>query len=78
MNNSKKIYLLLVCLCLSSDLWSAIGIRLKEVGRFDGIRENEVIGYGLVVGLSGTGDSKASMLSQESVRNLLSNLGQSC
>ena len=31
--------------------------RIKDIADFEGIRENQLIGYGLVVGLNGTGDS---------------------
>jgi len=50
-------------------------VRLKDLGRFDGVRENVVIGYGLVVGLSGTGDSRRSLTTVQSVSNLLQEFG---
>ena len=36
-------------------------VRIKDLARFDGVREQPIIGYGLVVGLSGTGDSARSV-----------------
>lgn len=51
------------------------GVRLKEIARIQGVRTNQLLGYGIVVGLPGTGDSK-SKLAEESVRNLLGSLGQ--
>ncbi len=51
------------------------GVRLKDLARITGIRSNQLIGYGLVVGLPGTGDSR-SRLAEESIRNLLGSLGQ--
>jgi flagellar P-ring protein FlgI len=33
------------------------GPRIKDVADFEGVRENQLVGYGLVVGLAGTGDS---------------------
>ena len=36
---------------------NAASIRLKDVVVFDGVRGNDLVGYGLVVGLNGTGDS---------------------
>ena len=32
------------------------GPRIKDVADFEGVRENQLVGYGLVVGLAGTGD----------------------
>ena len=32
-------------------------IRIKDLVEFDGVRGNDLVGYGLVVGLNGTGDS---------------------
>lgn len=50
-------------------------VRLKDLGRFDGVRENVAIGYGLVVGLSGTGDSRRSLTTVQSVSNMLQEFG---
>jgi flagellar P-ring protein precursor FlgI len=45
-------------LVLGSFLWAlpANAVRIKDVGSFEGVRENQLIGYGLVVGLDRTGD----------------------
>jgi len=51
------------------------GVRLKELARISGIRTNQLIGYGLVVGLPGSGDSRSS-LAADSIQNLLGNIGQ--
>ena len=51
------------------------GVRLRNLARIEGIRSNQLLGYGLVSGLSGTGDSR-SQLAAESVINLLERLGQ--
>lgn len=51
------------------------GVRLKDLARITGVRTNQLLGYGLVVGLPGTGDSR-SHLASESMRNLLGGLGQ--
>ncbi|MDH4186931.1 MAG: flagellar basal body P-ring protein FlgI, partial [Nitrospira sp.] len=44
---------LLVVLLGASQAWA---VRIKDVGSFEGVRENQLIGYGLVVGLDRTGD----------------------
>ncbi|MFZ9521613.1 MAG: flagellar basal body P-ring protein FlgI [Silvanigrellaceae bacterium] len=50
-------------------------VRLKDLVEFRGVRSNPLVGLGLVVGLPGTGDSKASLATNKSAANLLSRLG---
>lgn len=50
-------------------------VRLKDLVEFRGVRSNPIVGLGLVVGLPGTGDSKASLATNKSVANLLNRLG---
>lgn len=51
------------------------GVRLKELARIEGVRENALVGYGLVVGLSGSGDSQRNRATIQSVVNTLANFG---
>lgn len=52
------------------------GVRIKDVVNFEGIRDNILMGYGLVVGLSGTGDNlKNSVFTQKELENFLSRIG---
>lgn len=51
------------------------GIRIKDLARIEGIRSNQLLGYGIVVGLQGTGDQR-SKLALKSMQHLLTNLGQ--
>lgn len=48
---------------------------IKSLGRFDGWRENSLIGYGIVIGLAGTGDTRRSEVTRQALRNVLSRLG---
>lgn len=51
-------------------------VRIKDIASFEGVRENHLIGYGLVVGLLGTGDKLSnSPFTRESVRGMLERLG---
>ncbi len=52
-----------------------LGVRIKELGRLDGVRENMVSGYGIVSGLAGTGDSTRSQATLQSVANALREFG---
>lgn len=50
--------------------------RIKDIVEFEGIRENQLIGYGLVVGLNGTGDSLTnSVFTRETLVGMLGRLG---
>jgi len=49
--------------------------RLKELADVQGVRDNEIFGYGLVVGLAGTGDSERVFFTQQSVAGMLGRLG---
>ena len=49
--------------------------RLKELVTFEGMRDNQLIGYGLVVGLAGTGDRQQSVFSTQSLTNMLQRMG---
>ena len=51
--------------------------RLKELTSIEGIRENQLIGYGLVVGLAGTGDRQLTIFSAQSLTNMLQQMGVS-
>jgi len=51
------------------------GTRLKDLVAIEGVRENQLIGYGLVVGLAGTGDRRQTMFSAQSLANILSRMG---
>lgn len=50
-------------------------VPIKALGRFDGWRENALVGYGIVTGLSGSGDSRNSTVTRQALRNVLSRLG---
>lgn len=49
--------------------------RLKELVSLEGVRDNQLIGYGLVVGLNGTGDHQQTLFSAQSLGNLLQQMG---
>ena len=49
--------------------------RVKELADVVGVRENALVGYGLVVGLAGTGDSEWILFTQQSIAGMLGRLG---
>lgn len=50
-------------------------VRIKDIARVAGVRSNQLFGYGLVVGLGGTGDSTGAFFTVQSVANMLARLG---
>ncbi|WP_018248182.1 flagellar basal body P-ring protein FlgI [Orenia marismortui] len=50
-------------------------VRVKDITRIKGVRDNQLIGYGLVVGLNGTGDGKSNQFTVQSVANMLNRFG---
>lgn len=69
----KKIILILVLSVLFSQ--PALAVRVKDLVAIQGVRENALTGYGLVVGLNGTGDKASSQFTITSLANMLRNLG---
>ncbi|WP_199065187.1 flagellar basal body P-ring protein FlgI [Chitinimonas sp. BJB300] len=66
---------ILLPLCLMASSVLADGVRIKDLGRLSGWRENALVGYGLVTGLAGTGDSQANKATRQSIANVLSQFG---
>jgi flagellar P-ring protein precursor FlgI len=72
--------------CMAVLLWSflialAIGqvaaadSRIKDIASFEGVRANQLVGYGLVVGLNGTGDRRQTYFSTQTLANMLERSG---
>lgn len=67
---------LFIVLLASPGSWAqGNSVRLKEIARVEGVRDNALVGYGLVVGLAGTGDTSKNRLTVQSVANTLSHFG---
>ena len=65
---------MLVSLLLSLPAFSAS--RIKDIADFEGVRDNQLVGYGMVVGLNGTGDNiKSINFAKESLVSLLDSVG---
>jgi flagellar P-ring protein precursor FlgI len=70
------ISLLAVLVCLLGPLATPAGaIRLKDIASFKGVRANQLIGNGLVVGLNGTGDGTNVDFNTQELANILAQLG---
>jgi flagellar P-ring protein precursor FlgI len=67
---------------LAAILWALLGLpaeaasRIKDLADFEGVRDNQLVGYGLVVGLNGTGDTLANAtFTRQSLIGMLERLG---
>jgi len=72
--NKSFTYALLSLLLLASA--AAQAERIKDLANIQGVRSNQLLGYGLVVGLNGTGDKVGSApFAEQSLRSMLTQLG---
>lgn len=53
----------------------AEAVRIKDIAGVEGVRTNQLIGYGLVIGLKGTGDKKDQLFTQRTLQEMLFRLG---
>jgi len=61
---------------LSATIAAASPVRIKDLVDFDGVRGNDLVGYGLVVGLDGTGDGlRNAPFTEDIMTNILERLG---
>lgn len=63
---------LVLLLCVSS---CEAAVRLKSIARLSGLQDNPITGYGLVIGLAGSGDSRRSKDTTQAIANLLQSFG---
>jgi flagellar P-ring protein FlgI len=74
--------LLCAILLLATAAWAAADppassrqVRIREITTVEGVRENSIMGYGLVVGLRGTGDQKQTIFTTQMLANVLLRMG---
>jgi len=73
----KKIFVIAVfvsifIMCLDSITYA---VRIKDIADIKGVRKNQLVGYGLVLGLDGTGDGKDSKFTIQSLTSMLEKMG---
>lgn len=69
-------YILTILLILAITT-TAHAARIKDLASFEGVRDNQLVGYGLVVGLNGTGDSDQARVQLQSIVTMLERMGVS-
>ncbi|WP_159348981.1 flagellar basal body P-ring protein FlgI [Roseomonas harenae] len=76
---STKAALIPCFLLLAALFWAGPGaaqVRIKDIGDIEGVRDNQLVGYGLVVGLPGTGDRlRSAIFTRQSLVGMLERLG---
>jgi flagellar P-ring protein precursor FlgI len=77
MRNAVILTISLLALLMSRPVPASGAARLKELVTIEGVRDNQLIGYGLVVGLNKTGDRLQTIFSAQSLTNLLQRMGVS-
>ena len=73
--NSRRLPLLSVVLLLAGSCLAAFAaptVRIKDIAAVQGVRENQLLGLGLVTGLSGKGDSSNSALLRSTIWSTMS------
>ncbi|MCE5314853.1 MAG: flagellar basal body P-ring protein FlgI [Armatimonadota bacterium] len=73
--SAKTSGLIALILLIAAGSIYAEGVRLKDIAGIEGVRNNQLTGYGVVVGLNGTGDSQQSKFTTQSLSNLLKTYG---
>jgi flagellar P-ring protein FlgI len=72
----KRVFLVLVLVIAAASAAAAGKVRIKDLVEFDGVRGNDLVGFGLVVGLNGTGDGiRNAPFTEEIMSNILERLG---
>jgi len=69
------VLLMLFILTFSTAAQNDPEVEIGNITRLDGMRTNQLIGYGIVVGLNGSGDSSRSQSTVQSIANMLQNFG---
>ncbi len=80
MKNPKQIKkqfmaVLLIGSMLFSVVSPALAVRIKDITEVAGVRSNALVGYGLVVGLAGTGDKSGTLFTVQSLASMLTRMG---
>lgn len=68
---------LLGILAVLLNIQSVLAVRVKDLAAVRGMRDNQLVGYGIVIGLNGSGDESKSMMAIKPLRNALERMGVS-
>ncbi len=65
----------LIIMAITAEVLLAAELRVRNVARFKGVRDNQLTGFGLVVGLKGTGDRNTTVFTTQAIVNMLKRFG---
>jgi flagellar P-ring protein precursor FlgI len=81
MNKERTVMRILTVLLIATSMLlpraHAASVRIKDIADVGGVRENQLVGIGLVTGLSGTGDKSGTAFTDQAVENLIKRYGLS-
>ena len=66
---------LLLLLSFSATAVEPIQIKIRDLASVEGVRENPLIGYGMIVGLNGTGDKQQTVFAVQTLAGILQRMG---
>lgn len=75
MSGRFKVYLLTILIVTFLFSSSAIPARIKDIASIKGIRTNQLFGYGLIIGLNGSGDKRGTSFTIQGLVNMLEQIG---
>jgi flagellar P-ring protein precursor FlgI len=71
----KRKTIIIIFLVIFSLVIFCLEVKMKNLGSFAGVRNNQLIGYGVVVGLEGTGDTTQNKFTFQTIANYLDKMG---
>lgn len=71
----RVIITVLIIMAITATTLLAVELRVRNVARFKGVRDNQLTGFGLVVGLKGTGDRNTTVFTTQAIVNMLKRFG---
>ena len=72
--NIRKIIILTVAVFIFN-MTTVYAVRIKDLADIKGVRNNQLVGYGLIVGLDGTGDDDKTQFTYQSLTSMLNKMG---
>jgi len=71
----RKVLVITIALFFMTNLAPSHGARIKDIAQVQGMRINQLVGYGLVVGLNGSGDGTQAKFTLQSIANMMERMG---
>src|SRR5271163_4497536 len=68
-------FVLLLALSVALSATEPVAIKIRDLTNVEGVRENPLIGYGMVVGLTRTGDSQQTIFTTQTLANIMQRMG---